>query len=131
MGVAPQALILPVGVVNPAQAESAHPVTSSSAVAAGIRHAVNSGATVVDVSPAVTPGPSPELRAAVAYAQARNVVVVAPVSAATGTNTTNVVSYPAAYPGVIAVSAVDASGTPRSRRVNGACGSTWPHPARR
>jgi len=31
---------------------------------------------------------------------------------ATGTNTTNVVSYPAAHPGVIAVSAVDASGTP-------------------
>jgi type VII secretion-associated serine protease mycosin len=111
-GVAPAALILPVGVVDPAQAESAHPVTSSSAVAAGIRYAVNSGATVVDVSTAATPGPSPELRAAVEYAQARNVVVIAPVSTTTGTNTTNVLSYPAAYPGVIAVSAVDASGTP-------------------
>ena len=112
VGVAPRALVLPVEVVNPVQAESNHPVTSSSAVAEGIRYAVNSGATVVDVSPAATPGPSPELTAAVAYAQARNVVVVAPVSAATGTNTTNVVSYPAAYPGVIAVSAVDAGGTP-------------------
>lgn len=111
-GVAPGARILPVDVVDPAQAESAHPVTSSSAVAAGIRYAVSSGATVVDVSTAATPGPSPELRAAVAYAQARNVVVVAPVSTATGTSTTNVVSYPAAYPGVIAVSAVDSSGSP-------------------
>ncbi len=111
-GVAPGALILPVGVVDPAQAESAHPVTSSSAVAAGIRYAVNSGATVVDVSTAVTPGPSLVLRAAVAYAQARNVVVVAPVSTATGTTAANVLSYPAAYPGVIAVSAVDSSGNP-------------------
>jgi membrane-anchored mycosin MYCP len=111
-GVAPRALILPVDVVNPAQAESAQPVTSSSAVAAGIRYAVNSGATVVDISTATTPGPSQALRAAVAYAQARNVVVVAPVSTTTGTSTTNVVSYPAAYPGVIAVSAVDSTGTP-------------------
>ena len=39
-------------------------------------------------------------------------MVVAPVGTATGTTATNVVSYPAAYPGVIAVSAVDASGTP-------------------
>ncbi len=67
---------------------------------------------MVDVSTAVTPGPSPALRAAVAYAQGRNVVVVAPVSTATGTNTANVVSYPAAYPGVVAVSAIDAGGTP-------------------
>ena len=52
------------------------------------------------------------MRAAIEYAQARNVVVVAPVSTATGTTATNVASYPAAYPGVIAVSAVDASGTP-------------------
>ncbi len=111
-GVAPGAFILPVDVVDPAQAEGTHPVTSSSAVAAGIRYAVNSGATVVDISTAFTPGPSQALRAAVAYAQARNVVVVAPVGATTGTNTTNVLSYPAAYPGVIAVSAVDSSGTP-------------------
>ena len=111
-GVAPGARILPVDVVDPVRAESAHPVTSSSAVAAGIRYAVSSGATVVDVSTAATPGPSPELRAAVAYAQARNVVVVAPVSTATGTSAMNVVSYPAAYPGVIAVSAVDLSGSP-------------------
>jgi membrane-anchored mycosin MYCP len=111
-GVDPHALILPVDVIDAVQAESSHPVTSSSAVADGIRYAVNSGATVVDVSTAATPAPSPALRAAVAYAQARNVVVVAPVSTATGTSATNVVSYPAAYPGVIAVSAVDAGGTP-------------------
>jgi membrane-anchored mycosin MYCP len=111
-GVAPKALILPVDVIDPVQAESNHPVTSSSAVAAGILYAVRNGATVVDVSTALTPGPSPALQAAVAYALARNVVVVAPVGTATGTTATNLVSYPAAYPGVVAVSAVDSSGTP-------------------
>jgi type VII secretion-associated serine protease mycosin len=118
-GLAPRALILPVDVIDPVQAESSHPVTSSSAVAAGIRYAVSNGATVVDVSTATTPGPSDALRAAIAYAQARNVVVVAPVSTATGTTATNVASYPAAYPGVIAVSAVDASGTPAAAAKKG------------
>lgn len=111
-GLAPKALILPVDVIDPVQAESNHPVTSSSAVAAGILYAVRAGATVVDVSTALLPGPSPALQAAVAYAEARNVVVVAPVGISAGTTAANVLSYPAAYPGVIAVSAVDASDTP-------------------
>jgi len=111
-GIAPQAQILPVDVVDPAQAESLQPVTSSTAVAAGIRFAVGQGATVVDVSTAATPGPSAALRAAVAYAAARNVVVVAPVSVSSGTTPANTASYPADYPGVIAVSAVDSSGAP-------------------
>jgi membrane-anchored mycosin MYCP len=111
-GVAPQARILPVDVINPAQAESSSPVTSSSAVAAGIMYAVKAGASVIDVSTAATPGPSLALSQAIAYAQARNVVVVAPVSTSDGTNQANVVSYPAAYPGVIAVAAVDSSGDP-------------------
>jgi type VII secretion-associated serine protease mycosin len=112
VGVAPQARILPVEVVDPAQAESTNPVTSSSAVAAGIRYAVRAGASVVDISTAVTPGPSTALRQAVAYAEASNVVVVAPVSLSAGTIPANVASYPAAYPGVIAVSAVDPNGSP-------------------
>jgi membrane-anchored mycosin MYCP len=119
VGVAPRALILPVDVVDPAEALSTQPVTSTRAVAAGIRYAVNSGATIVDVSTAITPGPSQALAAAVAYAQARNVVVIAPVSAVTGTNATNVVSYPAAYPGVIAVSATDSTGSPIALGMNG------------
>ena len=108
-GMAPAAHILPVNVV----ALSGN--VASGAVAAGIRFAVASGATVVDVALSVPPGPSAALQAAVQYAEASNVVVVAPV-ASTGDFGTpaNLVSYPAAYPGVIAVSAVDQAGAPLS-----------------
>jgi membrane-anchored mycosin MYCP len=120
VGLAPQARILAVDVINPAAAESATPVTSSSAVAAGITYAVNAGASVVDVSTAATPPPSLALSRAVAYAESSNVVVVAPVSTSSGTNSANVVSYPADYPGVIAVAAVDPTGAPVNAAGKGA-----------
>jgi type VII secretion-associated serine protease mycosin len=104
-GVAPQARILPVNVIN------SNGDATPSAVADGIYFALAHGATVIDVCPAVTPGPSAALAAAVESALARNVVVVAPVGAA-GVNDSDQVSYPAAYPGVIAVTATDSSGTP-------------------
>lgn len=106
-GLAPQARILPVNVTGGSQNDA----TTSTALAAGIRYAVNSGATIIDVAAATTPGPSPALRAAVAYAAARNVVVIAPVGA-TSQSQANLVSYPASYPGVIAVAAADATGAP-------------------
>jgi membrane-anchored mycosin MYCP len=106
-GIAPAARILPVNVIND------NGDATTVAVAAGIRYAVARGATVIDVSPAVTPHASPELQAAVAYAQASNVLVVAAINAG-GTNGANQVSYPAAYPGVIAVTSVDAAGSPQS-----------------
>jgi type VII secretion-associated serine protease mycosin len=120
IGVAPQAEILPVDVVNPAEAEASKPFTSSSAVAAGITYAVNAGATVVDVSTAATPGPSQALSRAVAYAESRNVVVIAPVSTSSGADPVNVASYPADYPGVIAVAAVSSSGAPINAAGKGA-----------
>ncbi|HEY2575895.1 MAG TPA: S8 family serine peptidase [Streptosporangiaceae bacterium] len=104
-GVAPQAQILPVNVIN------SNGDATPAAVAAGIDFALAHGATVIDVCPAVTPGPSPTLAAAVATALARNVVVIAPVNAA-GVNNSDQTSYPAAYPGVVAVSVTDSSGTP-------------------
>jgi len=104
-GVAPQARILPVNVLDSDGAATA------AAVAAGIRFALGHGATVIDVCPAVLPGPSPALAAAVQAALADGVTVIAPVAAA-GVNESDQVSYPAAYPGVIAVSGTDASGTP-------------------
>jgi membrane-anchored mycosin MYCP len=106
-GLAPQARILPVNVIN------ANGDATAAAVAAGIRYAVSHGATIIDVCPAQTSGPSPALQAAVAYAQASNVLVIAAVNAG-GVNGANQVSYPAAYPGVIAVTAVDAGGTPQA-----------------
>jgi membrane-anchored mycosin MYCP len=110
-GLAPAARILPVAVT------SASGNASSSAVAAGIQFAVGHGASVIDVSLATPPGPSPALLAAVRYAQSRNVVVVAGVPTteqSLGGNVTNVTGYPAAYPGVLAVAAVNPEGTPVS-----------------
>jgi len=107
-GIAPQARILPVNVLNPNQLDSGNLVPSAD-VAAGIDYAVSHGATVIDVSPSVNPKPSAALQAAVASALARNVVVIAAV-ASSELNQANEVSYPAAYPGVVAVAAVDASG---------------------
>ncbi|HVT67301.1 MAG TPA: S8 family serine peptidase, partial [Trebonia sp.] len=108
VGLAPQARILPVSVVSAAQTESGDTTTSSSAVAEGIRYAVQAGATIIDVSTATTPGPSSALASAVGYALSHNVIVIAPVGVSTGTTSQNTASYS----GVIAVSAVDSSGDP-------------------
>jgi len=110
-GLAPRARILPVDVVG-----SDGSVTAD-AVAAGIRFAVNKHATVIDVSPASSPPASAALRSAVSYAASRNVVVIAPVSETQ--NEENQVSYPAAYPGVVAVCAVASTGEPISAGVSG------------
>jgi membrane-anchored mycosin MYCP len=108
-GLAPGARILPVDVVG------ASGQATSQSVAAGIWFAASSGASVVDVSLAAPPGPSAALRAAVRYAEARNVVVIAPVVSTTGfASPVNQVSYPAAYRGVVAVSAVGPGGSPIS-----------------
>jgi membrane-anchored mycosin MYCP len=108
-GLAPQATILPVTVVGSGENDS----VTSAALATGIRYAVNSGATIIDISTITTPGPAAALRAAVAYAAARNVVVIAPVSSGEQSEA-NELSYPACYPGVIAVSAVGSGDAPIS-----------------
>ena len=90
------------------------------AIAAGIRYAVGHGATVIALpldpgtlgsAPAGDPaaaGGSAAERAAVSYALAHNVLLVAPA----GDNGagTDAVNYPAAYPGVIAVGATARNG---------------------
>jgi membrane-anchored mycosin MYCP len=112
-GMAPQARILPVDVVDASGTVSGGTV-SAAALAAGIRYAVTGGATIIDVSAAATPGPSAALLAAVRYAAARNVVVIAPASGTgdSSTSQTGQTGYPAAYSGVLAVSAVDSSQAP-------------------
>ncbi|HWG56526.1 MAG TPA: S8 family serine peptidase [Gaiellaceae bacterium] len=95
----PQCALLPVRVLA---GDAAAPWER---VAAGIVAAVDAGARVVNVSIA-GPGGSPELRNAVRYAAARDVVVVAAAGNAGG----ETASFPAAYPEVVAVTAVDASG---------------------
>jgi hypothetical protein len=71
-------------------------------VASGIRWAVDHGAHIVTMSLGVE-GTSSALSNAVDYASNNDVVMVA----AAGNDGTSVVSYPAAYPEVIAVGAID------------------------
>jgi subtilisin family serine protease len=104
VGVAPKAKILPVTVSSTADDLTAAP----GAVAAGIRYAAARGARVIDVSQvypsASATGCDPALQAAVAYALARDVVVVAAESSSNIIG--NRPSEPASCAGVLAVGAV-------------------------
>ncbi len=100
-GVAPEARILPVRVANNAADGSV------GLLAAGIRAAVDRGASVINVS-ASTEQPSQPLADAVRYAAEHDVVVVA--AAANGAQKGAGVSYPAGLPSVLAVGAVNAAG---------------------
>ncbi|MBN1677349.1 MAG: S8 family serine peptidase, partial [Candidatus Thermoplasmatota archaeon] len=78
---------------------------TDSTVASGIRWAADHGAHVITMSLGVD-GASSVLRESVSYASNRHVVMVA----ASGNSGSSYVSYPAAYPQVIAVGAVDTTG---------------------
>ncbi|MCJ7464400.1 MAG: S8 family serine peptidase, partial [Thermoplasmata archaeon] len=73
-------------------------------VASGIRWAVDNGANIVTMSLGVD-GPSTTLQNQIAYASQNGVVTVA----ASGNGGASMVSYPAAYPSVIAVGAIDSA----------------------
>ena len=114
IGIAPSAKILSVRVTvesnDPLLGVQAIAGALPDAIARGIRWAVRHDATVIDLplDPVTTAGAtgsggSPAEKAAVAYALARHVVLVAP--AGDGGAGTNAVNYPAAYHGVIAVGA--------------------------
>ncbi|WP_031025054.1 type VII secretion-associated serine protease mycosin [Streptomyces sp. NRRL WC-3725] len=114
MGVAPEAKILPVRVIledgDPARAKAR--TTRGSALADGIRWAADHGADVINLSlgdDSNSAHPEPGEDEAVQYALKKGVVVVA--SAGNGGDKGDHVSYPAAYPGVIAATAVDKYGT--------------------
>lgn len=120
MGVAPGARILSVRVVwddndpirrmSPGQRTDAG-ARPGNAVADGIRYAVDHGAQVINMSLGEAGESSTrmaETDTAVRYAIAHGVVLVASVG--NGAETTNQTEYPAAYPGVIAVAAIDRSG---------------------
>ncbi|MFI5975978.1 type VII secretion-associated serine protease mycosin [Streptomyces sp. NPDC051452] len=114
LGVAPQARILPVRVIledgDPARAKAR--TTRGDALAEGIRWAADHGADVINLSlgdDSDSAHPEPSEDEAVQYALKKGVVVVA--SAGNGGDKGDHVSYPAAYPGVIAATAVDKYGT--------------------
>ncbi|MEU2717427.1 type VII secretion-associated serine protease mycosin [Streptomyces sp. NPDC007205] len=114
MGVAPEAKILPVRVIledgDPARAKAR--TSRGNALADGIRWAADHGADVINLSlgdDSNSAHPEPSEDEAVQYALKKGVVVVA--SAGNGGDKGDHVSYPAAYPGVIAATAVDRFGT--------------------
>ena len=103
VGLANQATILPIRVLNSAGEGDLY------TVAAGVTQAVNRGARVINMSLG-SPGNAPVLAKAVSAAVSRGITVVAAGgnSYAQG----NPVEYPAAYPGVIAVSSLGEDGLP-------------------
>ncbi|MFG2146566.1 type VII secretion-associated serine protease mycosin [Streptomyces sp. NPDC048696] len=114
LGIAPEARILPVRVIlessDPARKKARE--SRGTALADGIRWATDHGADVINLSlgdDSASAHPEPSEDAAIQYALARGAVVVA--SAGNGGEQGDHVSYPAAYPGVIAVAAVDRYGT--------------------
>ncbi|MFF8291787.1 type VII secretion-associated serine protease mycosin [Streptomyces sp. NPDC016309] len=114
LGIAPEAKILPVRVIleggDPARTKARN--TRGTALAQGIRWAVDQGADVINLSlgdDSESAHPDAGEDAAVQYALSKGAVVVA--SAGNGGDKGDHISYPAAYPGVIAVTAVDRYGT--------------------
>ncbi|KUJ66642.1 type VII secretion-associated serine protease mycosin [Streptomyces albus subsp. albus] len=110
LGVAPKARILPVRVIledtDPSREKAG--AARGGALAKGIRWAVDHGADVINLSlgdDSKSAHPEAAEDAAVQYALRKGVVVVA--SAGNSGRKGDRVSYPAAYPGVIAVTAVD------------------------
>ncbi|MFI9646964.1 type VII secretion-associated serine protease mycosin [Streptomyces sp. NPDC052040] len=110
IGIAPEARILPVRVIledgDPARAKAR--TTRGNALAEGIRWAADHGADVINLSlgdDSDSAHPEAAEDEAVQYALKKGVAVVA--SAGNGGDKGDHISYPAAYPGVIAATAVD------------------------
>ncbi|MFE2091274.1 type VII secretion-associated serine protease mycosin [Streptomyces sp. NPDC059460] len=114
LGIAPDAKILPVRVIleasDPSRAKARE--SRGTALADGIRWAADHGADVINLSlgdDSESAHPEGGEDAAIQYALKKGAVVVA--SAGNGGEKGDHISYPAAYPGVIAVAAVDRYGT--------------------
>ncbi|HEY5836469.1 type VII secretion-associated serine protease mycosin [Streptomyces sp.] len=113
LGLAPRARILPVRVIledKDPQRQKARK-SRGGALPAGIRWAVDHGADVINLSlgdDSAAAAPVAAEAEAIQYALRKGVVVVA--SAGNGGEEADRSSYPAAYPGVIAVAAVDRHG---------------------
>ncbi|WP_225966642.1 type VII secretion-associated serine protease mycosin [Streptomyces stelliscabiei] len=113
LGIAPEARILPVRVIleDKDAARSKARSTRGNALAEGIRWAADQDVDVINLSlgdDSESAHPEPSEDAAVQYALAKGSIVVA--SAGNGGAKGDHISYPAAYPGVIAVTAVDEDG---------------------
>lgn len=108
-GLAPEAKILPVRVSEQQiiDGQQSGRAVSPAVFAQAIRWAVNNGADVINLS-VVLYEDSPSVKAAIEYALEKDVVVVA--AAGNLGDKGNPMPYPAAYPGVIGVGAINATG---------------------
>ncbi|MFB6720126.1 type VII secretion-associated serine protease mycosin [Kribbella sp. NPDC056345] len=109
-GVAPGVKILPVRVTDreAAEGESSRTVDPD-VLARGIVYAVDQGAKVINLSMAGSQNRR-QVRQAVAYAVRKDVVVVASVGNRQSNQAESLPSYPASYPGVLGVGAIDIAG---------------------
>jgi len=108
-GIAPGARILPVRVSEREIDETGQTqLIDPRILAQGIKYAADQGAQVINLSIAGSRDQQ-AVRQAVAYAVAKDVVVVAAVGNRQ-TGTARLPSYPASYPGVVGVGAVDIAG---------------------
>nr|WP_229830455.1 type VII secretion-associated serine protease mycosin [Actinoplanes ianthinogenes] len=105
VGIAPKAKILPVRVLD---ADNRY--DDALIVAKGLRWAVDHGARVVNLSLGGSAN-SPALAAALDYAFAKDVVVVACTGNVSASSSARGVWYPAREPGVLAVAGVERNGT--------------------
>ncbi|ROO63209.1 type VII secretion-associated serine protease mycosin [Micromonospora sp. Llam0] len=101
-GIAPDVRILPIRVANSMDDGTA------GLLARGIRTAVDSGADIVNISASTTVAEQ-SLVSAIEYAEQRDVLVVA--AAANSAGQGQQTAYPAALPTVLAVGAIDSTGT--------------------
>ncbi|WP_165544531.1 S8 family serine peptidase [Schaalia vaccimaxillae] len=122
VGMAPASRILPVRVYENSTSEAikAGKGPDSRVTAEGIRWAADQGAVVIAV-PASSTSTLPELEEAVRYATDKGALVVASAGNASGQNQgdANTLRYPAAYPQVLSVTAVDVNGLPSDSVVTG------------
>jgi subtilisin family serine protease len=103
MGLAPKAKILPVRVSATPRENATDGKIDTAGWTAGVLYAVEQGASVISMSfDDSSAYPGSKAAKAIEYAQAHDVVVVASTGNDAGT-----VNYPAALPGVVAVTAVD------------------------
>ncbi|MGH4033911.1 type VII secretion-associated serine protease mycosin [Actinomycetota bacterium Odt1-20B] len=100
-GLAPAAKILPIRLADRGLDSGRYTKEFNETVSAGIRHAVDSGARVINISMRAFEG-SKQLTSAVKYALDKGALVFAGV----GNNGDSDLEYPAATPGVVAVGAI-------------------------
>ncbi|PWV74843.1 Serine protease, subtilisin family [Prauserella marina] len=109
-GMAPGATVLSAKVVGDSYPTQSGDSVDPGILASALDWAVGENATVIAV-PVVSYRDSPALRAAVDRALRANTVIVAAVGDTNGQDDAPLTPYPAAYPGVLAVGAIDTTTT--------------------